>query len=97
MTTITTATVASKVDNYISLKKQVDALEKQMEKAKTEMIALGVGQHDGTRGCVKVNEIAGRKVIDWAKVQTLVIIPQKILDQCTSHGAASTRITLGAL
>ncbi len=92
-----TTTNASKVDNYISLKKQLEELEKQLDAAKVEIVAMGNGQHDGTRGCVKVNSIAGRQTVDWKAVQTLVIIPQKILDQCTKVGEPSVRITLGAL
>lgn len=89
--------VKSKVDHYISLKKQAEQLEKEIEALQLDFKTQGVGEYTGTRGIVAVSEIAGRTTTDYKLVQTFVRIPEDVLAKCTKTGASSFRLTIKPL
>lgn len=90
-------TIKSTVDNYISLKKQIEQLEKELEAAKLDLKSKGVGEYAGTRGIVVVAEAKGRETTDWKLVQTFVRIPADVLAKCTKIGTSSYRMTIKPL
>ena len=88
---------ATLADKYIELKKQIDALEKEQAALAAEIKAGGAAEWVGTRGIVRVAEVAGRKTVDWKQVQTFVRIPEDVLQRCTNTSAAGYRMTVHPL
>ena len=89
--------IKSKVDNYISLKKQIEQLEKELEAVQLHFKTAGAGDYVGTRGIVCVAEVAGRQTTNWKLVQTFVRIPADVLAKCTKTATSSYRMTIKPL
>ena len=84
-------------DKYIQQKKDMAALEAELEATQLELKTQGEGVYTGTKGTVTVSLTAGRKTTSWSDVQKLVIIPDDVLAKCTKIGQPSYRMTIGPL
>lgn len=82
------------IDEYIVLKGEIDKAKDELEKLADRIKSQGVGLHEGKLGKVAVTQVAGRKLTKWELVCAAAKVPQKIVDQYTTVGEQTLRITI---
>lgn len=82
------------IDEYIVLKSELDKAKDELEKLADRIKSQGVGLHEGKLGKVAVTQVAGRKLTKWELVCAAAKVPQKIVDQYTTVGEQTLRITI---
>ena len=83
------------IDEYIVLKGEIDKAKEELEKLADKIKSQGVGLHEGNLGKVAVTQVAGRKLTKWELVCAAAAkVPQKIVDQYTTVGEQTLRITI---
>jgi hypothetical protein len=82
------------IDEYLSLKKEVDAAKEELEILADKIKSQGTGTYEGKLGKVAVTQVAGRKLTKWELVCAAAKVPQKIVDQYTTVGEQTLRITI---
>lgn len=87
-------TTAQQVDEYISIKDQIAALEAKLEPVSASLRSFGPSVLVGTLGAVEVSEVSGRKTTEWALVCAAANVPQATVDKYTKLGNPSTRLTI---
>ena len=53
------------IDEYIALKKEVDAAKQELEALGAQIKQHGPGTYDGNSGSVTVTTVAQRKLVKW--------------------------------
>ena len=82
------------IDEYIVLKGEIDKAKEELEILAGKIKSQGVGLHEGKLGKVAVTQVAGRKLTKWELVCAAAKVPQKIVDQYTTVGEQTLRITI---
>ena len=82
------------IDEYISLKKEVDAAKAELEGLASKIKEQGPGTYSGMRGSVTVTAVAPRKLTKWELVCAAAKVPQKIIDTYTTLSDPSLRINV---
>ena len=82
------------IDEYIVLKGELDKAKEELETLADKIKSQGVGLHEGKLGKVAVTQVAGRKLTKWELVCAAAKVPQKIVDQYTTVGEQTLRITI---
>ena len=82
------------IDEYISLKKEVDAAKAELEGLASKIKEQGPGSYSGTVGSVTVTAVAPRKLTKWELVCAAAKVPQKIIDTYTTLSDPSLRINV---
>lgn len=82
------------IDEYIVLKGEIDKAKEELEILADKIKSQGVGLHEGKLGKVAVTQVAGRKLTKWELVCAAAKVPQKIVDQYTTVGEQTLRITI---
>ena len=82
------------IDEYISLKKEVDAAKVELEGLASKIKEQGPGSYSGTVGSVTVTAVAPRKLTKWELVCAAAKVPQKIIDTYTTLSDPSLRINV---
>ena len=82
------------IDEYIVLKGEIDKAKEELETLADKIKSQGVGLHEGKLGKVAVTQVAGRKLTKWELVCAAAKVPQKIVDQYTTVGEQTLRITI---
>ena len=82
------------IDEYIVLKGEIDKAKEELEKLADKIKSQGVGLHEGKLGKVAVTQVSGRKLTKWDLVCAAAKVPQKIVDQYTTVGEQTLRITI---
>ena len=82
------------IDEYISLKKEVDAAKAELEALASKIKEQGPGTYSGMTGSVSVTAVAPRKLTKWELVCAAAKVPQKIIDSYTTLSDPSLRINV---
>ena len=82
------------IDEYISLKKEVDAAKAELEELAAKIKEQGPGTYAGMCGSVTVTAVAPRKLTKWELVCAAAKVPQKIIDTYTTLSDPSLRINV---
>lgn len=82
------------IDEYIALKKEVDAAKLELEALGTQIKQHGPGTYEGSTGNVTVTTVAQRKLVKWELVCAAAKVPQKVIDTYTTLSDASLRINV---
>ena len=82
------------IDEYISLKKEVDAAKAELEELASKIKEQGPGTYSGMCGSVTVTSVAPRKLTKWELVCAAAKVPQKIIDTYTTLSDPSLRINV---
>ena len=82
------------IDEYISLKKEVDAAKAELEELAAKIKEQGPGTYSGKSGSVTVTAVAPRKLTKWELVCAAAKVPQKIIDTYTTLSDPSLRINV---
>ena len=82
------------IDEYISLKKEVDAAKAELEELASKIKEQGPGTYSGKSGSVAVTAVAPRKLTKWELVCAAAKVPQKIIDTYTTLSDPSLRINV---
>lgn len=82
------------VDEYIVLKSELDKVKEELEILADKIKSQGAGTYEGKLGKVAVTQVAGRKLTKWELVCAAAKVPQKIVDQYTTVGEQTLRITI---
>jgi hypothetical protein len=82
------------IDEYIVLKGEIDKAKEELEILADKIKSQGAGTYEGKLGKVAVTRVAGRKLTKWELVCAAAKVPQKIVDQYTTVGEQTLRITI---
>ena len=82
------------IDEYITLKKEVDAAKAELEELASKIKEQGPGSYSGLIGSVTVTAVAPRKLTKWELVCAAAKVPQKIIDTYTTLSDPSLRINV---
>lgn len=82
------------IDEYISLKKDIDAAKAELEGLASKIKEQGPGTYSGKVGSITVTAVAPRKLTKWELVCAAAKVPQKIIDTYTTLSDPSLRINV---
>ena len=82
------------IDEYITLKKEVDAAKAELEELASKIKEQGPGSYSGTIGSVTVTAVAPRKLTKWELVCAAAKVPQRVIDAYTTLSDPSLRINV---
>ena len=85
------------VDDYVLACAEASAAEERKALAKAALLACGLRSLRGTLNKVSVSEIAGRQSVNTKQMVIDGLITKAQLEEYTTTGAPSTRVSVSAL